>query len=153
LKQRIALRYELQPFDLRETAAYIAKRIRVAGGNGAAVFTRQAVEAIQHGSHGIARTISVICDNSLISGFALQRKPVDADVVLEVCRDFDLPGTLSSSGLIRANASANTGVAVSADAQAARAAVAPPVPAPHAIEAAEDDEEDQPAKRRRFLFF
>jgi general secretion pathway protein A len=146
LKQRIALRYELQPFDLRETAAYIAKRIRVAGGNGAAVFTRQAVEAIQQGSHGIARTISVICDNALISGFALQRKPVDADVVLEVCRDFDLPGALTSS-LVRATAAA----VASADAQAARAAVAPPL---HAIDAAAvDDEEGQPSKRRRFLFF
>jgi general secretion pathway protein A len=90
LKQRVALRANLPPFDLRETAAYIAKRIRIAGGDSAAVFTREAVEAIQRGSSGIARTISVVCDNALISGFALQRTPVDADVVLEVCRDFDL---------------------------------------------------------------
>jgi general secretion pathway protein A len=90
LKQRVALRANLPPFDLRETAAYIAKRIRIAGGDSAAVFTREAVEAIQRGSWGIARTISVICDNALISGFALQRRPVDADVVMEVCREFDL---------------------------------------------------------------
>jgi general secretion pathway protein A len=90
LKQRVALRANLPPFDLRETAAYIAKRIRIAGGDSAAVFTREAVEAIQRGSSGIARTISVVCDNALINGFALQRTPVDADVVLEVCRDFDL---------------------------------------------------------------
>ncbi len=90
LKQRVALRANLPPFDLRETAAYIAKRIRIAGGDSAAVFTREAVEAIQRGSWGIARTISVICDNALISGFALQRRPVDADVVIEVCREFDL---------------------------------------------------------------
>jgi general secretion pathway protein A len=90
LKQRVALRANLPPFDLRETAAYIAKRIRIAGGDSAAVFTREAVEAIQRGSSGIARTISVVCDNALISGFALQRTPVDADVVIEVCRDFDL---------------------------------------------------------------
>jgi general secretion pathway protein A len=90
LKQRVALRCSLPPFDLRETAAYIAKRIRIAGGDSAGVFTREAVEAIYQGSHGIARTISVICDNALISGFALQRRPVDADVIAEVCRDFDL---------------------------------------------------------------
>jgi general secretion pathway protein A len=93
LKQRVALRCSLPPFDLRETAAYVAKRIRIAGGDSAAVFTREAVEAIQHGSHGIARTISVICDNALINGFALQRRPVDADVVVEVCREFELLGT------------------------------------------------------------
>lgn len=98
LKQRVALRCSLPPFDLRETAAYVAKRIRIAGGDSASIFTREAVEAIQYGSHGIARTISVICDNALISGFALQRRPVDADVVLEVCREFDLPGTHAPRG-------------------------------------------------------
>jgi general secretion pathway protein A len=90
LKQRVALRCELKPFDLRETAGYIAKRIRIAGGDSASLFTRGAVESIQRGSRGIARTISVVCDNSLVHGLALQRRPVDADIVEEVCQDFDL---------------------------------------------------------------
>jgi general secretion pathway protein A len=90
LKQRVALRCELKPFDLRETAGYIAKRIRIAGGDSASLFTRGAVEAVQRGSRGIARTISVVCDNSLVHGLALQRRPVDADIVEEVCQDFDL---------------------------------------------------------------
>jgi hypothetical protein len=34
----------------------------------------------------------VMCDNALISGFALGRQPVDREIVLDVCRDFDLPG-------------------------------------------------------------
>ena len=42
----------------------------------------------QH-SRGVPRTISVICDNALVSGFALQQKPVGATIVQEVCRDFD----------------------------------------------------------------
>jgi general secretion pathway protein A len=46
LKQRIALRCELAAFDLPETAAYIAGRIRIAGGAPADIFTRNAVEAI-----------------------------------------------------------------------------------------------------------
>ena len=33
--------------------------------------------------------ISVICDNALVTAFAMDRKPVDTDVILEVCRDFD----------------------------------------------------------------
>lgn len=90
LKQRVALRCELKPFDLRETAGYIAKRIRIAGGDSASLFTRGAVESVQRGSRGIARTISVVCDNSLVNGLALQRRPVDADIVDEVCQDFDL---------------------------------------------------------------
>src|SRR5438874_545397 len=62
LKQRVALRCELTPLDMRETAEYIAGRIRIAGGNCALVFTRQAVEAVYQSSGGIPRLISVICD-------------------------------------------------------------------------------------------
>ena len=41
LKQRVALRCHLGNLDARETAEYIAGRIRVAGGNSVMVFTRQ----------------------------------------------------------------------------------------------------------------
>jgi general secretion pathway protein A len=90
LKQRIALRCELAPLDLRETAAYIAARVRIAGGKAELLFTREAVIAIHQCSKGIPRTISVICDNSLVSGFAADVKPVGRDMVLDVCREFQL---------------------------------------------------------------
>ena len=92
LKQRIALRCELKPLDLGDTAAYIASRIRTAGGDPANIFTRQAVTLIHEYSRGLPRIISVMCDNALMSGFALDQRPVDGDIVLEVCRDFDLGG-------------------------------------------------------------
>jgi len=94
LKQRIVLRCELGPLDLRETAAYIAARVRVAGGSAELLFTRDAVLAIHQHSKGIPRTVSVICDNALVGGFAADIKPVGRDIVLEVCRYFqfaDLP--------------------------------------------------------------
>jgi general secretion pathway protein A len=90
LKQRVALRCELAPFTLAETAAYIAGRIRMAGGEAARLFSREAVVLIHEHALGIPRTISVICDNALVSGFALGRERVDRQVVLEVCQDFDL---------------------------------------------------------------
>ena len=90
LKQRIALRCELKPLDLPDTAAYIASRIRTAGGDPENIFTREAVMLIHQYSRGLPRTISVMCDNALISGFALAQRPVDGTIVREVCRDFDL---------------------------------------------------------------
>ncbi len=90
LKQRVSLRCQLGALDARETAEYIAGRIRIAGGNSVQVFTRQAVDAIHHHSGGIPRLVSVICDNALISGFAADRRPVSRDIVEDVCRDFDL---------------------------------------------------------------
>lgn len=99
LKQRVALRCELAALDGRETAEYIAGRIRTAGGNSVVVFTRQAVDLIYQRSGGIPRLISVICDNALISGFAADRRPITRDIVEEVCRDFDLPTTGQSAGV------------------------------------------------------
>src|SRR5438874_465031 len=99
LKQRIALRCELKPLDLPETAAYIASRIRTAGGDPANIFTREAVTLIYEHSHGLPRIISVICDNALTSGFALDQRPVDGDVVREVCRDFDLDGANAAAAV------------------------------------------------------
>lgn len=91
LKQRVAVRCELRPLDRSETHAYIAARIRTAGGGDAPLFTTDAIELIHERSRGIPRTISVICDNALINAFALRLPMVEAEAVLEVCRDFDLP--------------------------------------------------------------
>lgn len=91
LKQRVAIRAALRTLDLRATAALIAGRIRVAGGRPADVFTPRAVETVFCHSAGIARTVNVICDNALLSGFAADQRPVGHEIVEEVCRDFDLP--------------------------------------------------------------
>jgi general secretion pathway protein A len=90
LKQRVALRCELRPLTRAETEAYIAGRIRAAGGIGARIFTREAVAVIHDGAQGLPRTVNVIADNALLGGFAAGRKPVGTDIVMDVCRDFDL---------------------------------------------------------------
>ena len=92
LKQRVALRCELRALSLDETAAYIAGRLRIAGGSPAEVFTRRAVIAIHEAAAGIPRTVNVLCDNALIGGFAAQVKPIPVEIVADVCRDFDLHG-------------------------------------------------------------
>ena len=90
MKQRVTLRCELAPFELSETAAYIASRITTAGGVPAKIFSQEAVMLIHECSGGIPRSISVICDNALVSGMALGRKLVDRAIVTEVCRDLRL---------------------------------------------------------------
>jgi general secretion pathway protein A len=90
LKQRIGLRCTLLPLDLNETAHYIAHRISLAGGHPVRCFTREAVRTIHERSRGIPRTVNVICENALLTGFVADARPVGADIVLEVCRDFDV---------------------------------------------------------------
>jgi general secretion pathway protein A len=92
LKGRIALRCELRALTLGETVAYLAGRIQAAGGVGRQVFTREAVVLIHERSRGIPRVISVIADNALLSGFATGQRPVSSQIVLDVCKDFDITG-------------------------------------------------------------
>jgi general secretion pathway protein A len=97
LKQRVGLRCQLTPLSLRETGAYITARVSVAGGAASTLFTREAVSLIHERSEGIPRVVSVICHNSLISAFALSRRPVTAEIVREVCQDFDLAHTATTA--------------------------------------------------------
>jgi general secretion pathway protein A len=90
LKQRVALRCTLRSLTLVESAGYIASRIRTVGGDAAAVFTREAVMLIHEASGGVPRIISVLCDNALVTGYALHERPVGSGVVRQVCRDFDI---------------------------------------------------------------
>jgi len=101
LKQRVALRCELRPLTLDETAAYISGRLRIAGGSPEMVFTAQAVRTIHQASGGVPRLINVLCDNALVSGFALQTKPINLALVAEVCRDFDLERTTHNESPMR----------------------------------------------------
>jgi general secretion pathway protein A len=93
LKQRVALRCALSALTLRESAAYIAGRVRLAGGDAARLFSWEAVIAIHSRSRGIPRTINVICENTLLTAFATEQTTVSAELVEQVSRDFDLEGT------------------------------------------------------------
>jgi type II secretory pathway predicted ATPase ExeA len=98
LRQRVTLRCELQPFDVKETAAYIARRISAAGAVPSQIFTQEAVMLVHECSRGIPRVISVICDNALVNGMAMEIRPVNRAMVTEVCRDFHLTTRNGQSG-------------------------------------------------------
>ena len=156
LKQRVALRCTLGSLTREETSAYITGRIRHAGGERAQLFTPEAVELIYHHSRGVPRTISVICDNALVSGFALQQKPVGVTIAQEVCRDFDFHSATESRHVAHEPAL----VAVRTPAvEPARPAVAPEQPAVTVAPQRSSDTSGEGAlfrsftRRRRFSFF
>ncbi len=148
LKQRIALRCTLAALDLSETAAYITRRITVAGGRSHEVFTREAVSAIHAASHGLPRAISVLCDNALVTGFAAQQKPVGSAIVRDVCKDFDLES-------IRADQPADSSQAATAEAGDAPEAAPAPEPASTPASGNEPQPElfGQYQQRRKFSLF
>jgi len=92
LKQRIALRCELEPLSPGETKAYIERRLQCAGANSHAdaLFPLDTIAAIYQHSHGIPRLINTVCENALIAAYALRARNVTPYIVDEVAADFRL---------------------------------------------------------------
>jgi general secretion pathway protein A len=153
LKQRLALRCELSALTVDETAAYISGRLRIAGATPRDVFTRDAVVAIHAASTGIPRTINVLCENALLSGFASQTKPISHELISEVCRDFELGEFNKSERAAPVShppeASADAGESPSATDRAPSVATPMPTPVPDRPMFGAVD----PPKKRRFRFF
>lgn len=160
LKQRVTLRCELAPLSLKEAMAYVAVRLRIAGGNAAEIFTREAVLAIHEASAGLPRTISVICENALLSGFAANRKPVDEALVAEVTRDFALDQP-SRALVDEAETAAAAAPFLHIDPPPPATTFSPPLrfespgsePMLASVAPMGTAESSPPKKRRRFIFF
>jgi general secretion pathway protein A len=90
LKQRIALRCALRGFDLPETVAYIETRMARAGLRQQTLIAPDLIEEIHHRSQGIPRLINAICDNLLLTAFAMETKHTDMQMLDEVTADMRL---------------------------------------------------------------
>lgn len=90
LRQRITLRCKTQVLTREETHQYVASRLRVAGADSRPIFTPQAVDAVYGYSRGIPRLINSLCEHGLINAFAEQKRPVPAEMIHEIAREFQL---------------------------------------------------------------
>lgn len=86
LTQRVSVAYNLEPFSFGDVAAYIAHRMKVAGGD-SAVFAPEAVRLIAAASDGIPRLVNTLCDLCLVYGFSAERARIDGATVRSVLRD------------------------------------------------------------------
>ena len=90
LRQRIMLRCRTMPFLQEQTQEYIHERLRIAGASGPPIFSPKTIEAIHMYSMGIPRVINLLCEHSLVNGFAEQIRPIQPTTVEEVAREFQL---------------------------------------------------------------
>jgi general secretion pathway protein A len=87
LKSRIVVRANLRPMNRRDSLDYIQHRLkRVALGNDP-VFTKSAIARIVKDAQGVPRTINILADAALITGFGYRVRPVTAKIVREVALD------------------------------------------------------------------
>lgn len=94
LKQRIALRCSLHPFEEQDSVNYICSRLARAGMPEQSVFSPELLAEIHYRAQGIPRVINAVCDNLLLTAFALESKEATLEFLDEVCADLrlDWPG-------------------------------------------------------------
>ncbi|HME08948.1 MAG TPA: AAA family ATPase [Bryobacteraceae bacterium] len=90
LKQRIVLRCNLQPFTPADSLEYVNSRLTKAGMPNQTVFSSDLMSEIHSRAQGIPRVINAICDNLLLTCFALETKSATIPMLDEVCADMRL---------------------------------------------------------------
>ena len=92
LKQRVALRCQLEPLREPETTSYILRRLQRAGANlhATTLFPAETIAAVHRYSNGIPRLINTVCENALIAAYAEKAQAVRLDVIDEVAKDLRL---------------------------------------------------------------
>jgi general secretion pathway protein A len=82
LAQRVRLRFHLTPLSKKETRAYVAHRLGVAGAGGRRIFSPEAVDLVYRQTRGVPRLVNTLCDTAMMAAFALDKDTVDtAEVV------------------------------------------------------------------------
>jgi general secretion pathway protein A len=103
LRQRVTVRYHIEPLDQEETANYINHRLRRAALGAPLEMSREVTDAVHEWSGGIPRLINVICDGALLFGYAEEQHQIDLPLLNEVfeelaaCNILRPPGSVEQS--------------------------------------------------------
>jgi type II secretory pathway predicted ATPase ExeA len=93
LKQRVAHWFRLHVLSENETSDYVRHRLKLAGDKSGAIFTATALERVYRYSHGTPRLINTLCDNAMMSAFALRNERVTPELIEEAATDLCLKRT------------------------------------------------------------
>jgi len=78
-KQRLAIKYHLNPLNREDTEKYIEHRLEI-GGTESKIFSNKAIDLVWEKSEGIPRVINTICDMCLLTGFIKKQDEVNEEV-------------------------------------------------------------------------
>jgi general secretion pathway protein A len=123
LRQRVTVRYHIEPLDVVETAHYINHRLKRAAIGAPMEFTRDVSAAVHARSGGVPRLINVICDAVLLCGYAEEQRLIDLSLVHTAVEELE-----SSSILRRPHEAVRTPSSGNAPRVEPAPAIAPPAP-------------------------
>jgi general secretion pathway protein A len=87
LRQRISVRWSLRPLANHETREYVRHRLRVAAGRPCDLFTDRALDEVWHRTRGIPRLVNLLCDRSLLAGYAEGAREIGRGQVGQAARE------------------------------------------------------------------
>lgn len=86
LKERISIKYHLDPLDLQNIIRYILFRLKSAGAT-RAIFTKQSIYPLYEYTKGIPLRVNNICDRSLLIGLMKKARLIDSKIVNDAIKD------------------------------------------------------------------
>jgi len=89
LRQRITVRYHLDPLRRAEVAQYVHHRLEVSGARGSPYFTWGAHWRIYSYSRGVPRLVNAVCDKALLAGFVEQSDRINHRLVGRAIRELE----------------------------------------------------------------
>jgi general secretion pathway protein A len=89
LKSRIAVRADIPPLSRKESLAYFRHRMSISSKEGSDIFTKAALERIVRKAKGNPRSINILCDNALITGYGSGEKKVTFRTAGEIIADME----------------------------------------------------------------
>jgi general secretion pathway protein A len=89
VRKRLAVSYNLEPLDHKETEQYIDHRLKIAGAV-ENLFTPEAVRSIFYFSGGLPRLINITCDHALLIGYSKGLNRIDGRMIAECRRDLKI---------------------------------------------------------------
>lgn len=92
LRQRISMRFHLEPLSREDTQQYILFRLNAAGAQQGAIFTKKAIDAIDLAADGNPRVINILCDQALLTGYSRSLLRIDHTIIQECVAQQKLPG-------------------------------------------------------------
>lgn len=97
--QRVSSDFHLRPLSASDVTKYIDYRLAAVGAE-FEIFTTAACSVIAQASHGIPRTINVLCDTAMVYGFAADTQTIDIDLVNQVIEHKAEYGVVPLPGLV-----------------------------------------------------
>jgi general secretion pathway protein A len=87
LRQRISVRWKLEPLSPEETRAYVRHRLSVAAGAPKELFSEAALREVHWRTGGVPRLVNQLCDRALLAGYAARSARIRPALIRSAARE------------------------------------------------------------------